>query len=208
MWYSFFMNAKSLDKLMQEEAAAAEKNSRLLLHCCCAPCASACIERLKDFFKVTVLFYNPNIGEEEYLRRKNELKRFLSETGWADFMDCDHDESEFYGAVKGLENCPEGGARCEKCFRLRLERTAKIADENNFDYFTTTLTISPLKNAEIINAIGESIKGRAKWLHSDFKKRDGYLRSCRLSAEHSLYRQNYCGCAFSRAQSIEKSLKK
>lgn len=201
MWYSLNMNAPNFDKLMQEEIARTHEKKRLLLHCCCAPCSSACLERLKDDFNITALFYNPNIEDSEYLRRKAELLRFIRETGWADFIDCDHDEHEFYSAVKGLEHCPEGGERCEKCFYLRLKKTAEIAEKNGFDYFTTTLTISPLKNAAKINGIGESLSGAAKWLFSDFKKRGGYLRSCELSKEHELYRQNYCGCVFSRAQS-------
>ena len=174
----------------------------ILLHCCCAPCSSACLERLKDYFKITVFFYNPNIEDGEYERRKAELIRFITETGWADFIDCDHNEKEFYSAVKGLEHEKEGGARCEKCFKLRLEKTAKTADKYGYDYFTTTLTISPLKNAEVINEIGESLEGNAKWLYSDFKKRGGYLKSIELSKEHELYRQNYCGCVFSRRRDI------
>lgn len=171
---------------------------RLLLHCCCAPCSSACIERLKDFFEITVLFYNPNIEDGEYERRKAEIIRFLQTTGWAEFMDCDHDSSSFYSAVKGLENCAEGGQRCLKCFELRLQKTAEIAAKYNFDYFTTTLTISPLKDAEAINKTGEKFSGKAKWLYCDFKKQNGYMRSCELSKKYNLYRQNYCGCIFSR----------
>ena len=167
------------------------------MHCCCAPCSSACLERLKDDFKITVFFYNPNIGGEEYARRKAELIRFIQTTGWADFLDCDHDENEFYSAVKGLENEKEGGARCEKCFRLRLEKTKEVADAEGYDYFATTLTVSPLKNAALINALGEEIGGE-KWLYSDFKKKNGYLRSTQLSKDYSLYRQNYCGCIFSK----------
>lgn len=174
---------------------------RLLLHCCCAPCSSACLERLKDDYEITVLFYNPNIEDDEYLRRKAELIRFINETGWADITDCDHNADEFYSAVRGLEKEKEGGARCEKCFELRLKKTADMADKGGYDYFTTTLTVSPLKNAELINAIGERVQKSAKWLYSDFKKRDGYLRSIRLSAEHNLYRQNYCGCVYSRRDS-------
>lgn len=173
---------------------------RLLLHACCAPCSSACLERLKDYFAVTVHFYNPNIEDEEYEKRKKELIRFVSETGWAEIIDCDHDTAQFYTAVKGLEGEPEGGKRCKKCFYLRLERTAETAEKLGFDYFATTLTISPLKNAELINGIGAKLAEgkKAKWLYSDFKKKDGYKRSLTLSQEHELYRQNYCGCVFSR----------
>lgn len=192
------MNKPDFDKLMQEQA---EKNAgkRLLLHCCCAPCSSACLERLKDYFKITVLFYNPNIEDGEYERRKEELLRLISTTGWADFIDCDHDESEFYSAVKGLEDAGEGSSRCLKCFELRLAKTKEIADKNGYDFFTTTLTVSPLKNAQAINAIGARLGGE-KWLYSDFKKRNGYLRSTELSKEYGLYRQNYCGCKFSKRE--------
>ena len=184
---------------MTEEIARQNGRKKLLLHCCCAPCSSACLERLKDFFDITVLFYNPNIEDREYLRRKDELIRLINETGWAEICDCDHNTDEFYSAVKGLENEKEGGTRCEVCFRLRLEKAASVAESGGFDYFATTLTISPLKNAELINTIGEELANgrRVKWLYSDFKKRDGYLRSIRLSEKHGLYRQNYCGCVYS-----------
>ena len=195
------MNTRNYDKLMQEQIAEFNGKKKLLLHCCCAPCSSACLERLKDYFQITVLFYNPNIESGEYERRKDEIKRFIAETGWADFTDCDHTESEFYDAIKGFEQCKEGGERCLKCFELRLKKTVAIADEGSYDYFTTTLTISPMKDAEAINGIGESVQQKAKWLYSDFKKRQGYLRSVQLSKEHELYRQNYCGCVFSRRES-------
>ena len=196
------MNARNYDRLMTEETAKLDKKPRLLLHCCCAPCSSACLERLKEHFEITALFYNPNIEDDEYMRRKDELIRFISETGWADFIDCDHDTKEFYSAVKGLEREKEGGKRCEKCFELRLKKTVETAEMLGFDYFTTTLTISPLKNAQLINSIGERLqRNSVKWLYSDFKKRGGYLRSTELSKEHCLYRQNYCGCVYSRSNS-------
>ncbi len=191
------MNAPNLDKLFVEEADKA-RGARLLLHCCCAPCASACIERLKEYFSVTALFYNPNIEDPEYTKRKGELVRLLSETGWADIRDIDSPSAAFFEAVKGLESEPEGGKRCEACFRLRLSVTARVADEESYDYFCSTLTLSPLKDAAKINEIGESVQGVARWLHSDFKKRDGYKESILLSKEHNLYRQNYCGCVFSK----------
>ena len=198
------MNKPNYDKQMcdiMEKAGADGKGNkpRLLLHACCAPCSSACLERLKDAFDITVLFYNPNIGDEEYLKRKGELIRLLNETGWADFEDCDHDECEFFTAVKGLEDCKEGGERCNICFALRLEKTAKRAKSGNYDYFATTLTVSPLKNAEAINCIGFELaeKYGVKWLPTDFKKRGGYLRSIQLSEQYKLYRQNFCGCVFS-----------
>ena len=200
------MNKQNYDASMREvierESARGKKPS-LLLHACCAPCSSACLERLKDFFAITVLFYNPNIEDVEYEKRKAELKRLIGETGWANTIDCDHDTGKFYSAVKGLENCPEGGERCAACFALRLEKTAETAKETGYDYFTTTLTVSPLKNAEVINRIGLSMaeKYGVEWLPTDFKKRGGYARSIELSREHSLYRQNFCGCIFSQNNS-------
>ena len=195
------MNACNFDRLMCEEIEK-HRGKKLLLHCCCAPCSSACLERLKDYFDITVLFYNPNIESAEYLRRKDELIRLITATGWADFSDCDHDEDKFYSVVKGLESEKEGGRRCEVCFKLRLEKTAEIAKAKGYNLFTTTLTVSPLKNATLINRIGESLQSEnCLWLHSDFKKRGGYLRSCELSKEYNLYRQNYCGCVFSRRDS-------
>ncbi|MDE5721564.1 MAG: epoxyqueuosine reductase QueH [Clostridia bacterium] len=196
------MNARNFDKLMCEQIENAGSGKKLLLHCCCAPCSSACLERLAASFEICALFYNPNIEDVEYLKRKAELIRFLSETGYATVLDCDHDTSEFYQAVNGLEKEKEGGARCAKCFELRLAKTAEIAAVQGFDYFSTTLTLSPLKNANLINAIGEGLQTEnAKWLYCDFKKRGGYLRSLRLSKEHNLYRQNFCGCVFSKHNS-------
>lgn len=183
--------------MMQKQADTAA-GSRLLLHCCCAPCSTACLERLRDFFKISVLFYNPNIENGEYARRKGEIVNFLARTGWAEIIDCDSPTEDFYSAVKGLECAEEGGERCLKCFELRLKKTAEIADELGFDYFSTTLTVSPLKNAEAINSIGEGLQKKARWLYCDFKKRGGYLRSVELSKQYRLYRQNYCGCVFSR----------
>ncbi len=184
------------DKLMREKTASFGEKKSLLLHCCCAPCSSACLERLKDSFDITVLFYNPNIENEEYGRRKSELVRLIETTGAAKILECGHDTAEFYEAAAGLENCPEGGERCLKCFELRLKKTAELCLSGGYDYFTTTLTISPLKNAEAINAIGMRLGGD-RWLPCDFKKRNGYLRSIELSKEFGLYRQNYCGCIFS-----------
>lgn len=190
------MEKHDYDKMMAAQIAACGGKKKLLLHCCCAPCASSCLERLKDHFDITVFFYNPNIAAGEYERRKNELLRLIGIIGGIGFLNCGHAEEEFLRAAAGLENCPEGGARCEKCFALRLKKTAEAANEGGFDYFTTTLTLSPLKNAEKINRIGESLGG-AKWLFCDFKKRDGYKRSVELSKLYGLYRQNYCGCVFS-----------
>ena len=185
---------------MENEIASFDKKHTLLLHCCCAPCSSACLERLKDYFDITVFFYNPNIETEEYLKRKAELSRLIKETGWAKILDCEHEKQVYYSAVRGLENEKEGGKRCEVCFNLRLEKTAETAETLGFEYFATTLTISPLKNAELINSIGERLaEGKnVKWLYSDFKKRDGYLNSLRLSEKYDLYRQDYCGCVYSK----------
>ena len=172
----------------------------LLLQACCGPCSSYVLEYMTKYFDVTVLFYNPNIRPEaEYDKRLTTLKQLLAampmdhppalmEPGWRG--------EEFEKAVKGLEHEPEGGARCAVCFQLRLEETARMAAEWGFDYFGTTLTVSPHKNAEVINAIGEKLAGEyeVKWLPSDFKKRNGYLRSIQLSKEYGLYRQEYCGC--------------
>ena len=194
------MNKMNYDKKMIEQMAEAKKGATLLLHSCCAPCSSTCLERLKDKFKITVLYYNPNIDEEEeYEKRKAEQIRFLQETGWADFLDCDHEKEVFEEMAKGLEEEPERGRRCYQCYALRLEKTAKLAKEKGFDYFATTLTLSPHKNAEWLNEIGEKEGGRyeVNYLFSDFKKQGGYYRSTALSEEYHLYRQDFCGCKYS-----------
>ncbi|HIZ73602.1 MAG TPA: epoxyqueuosine reductase QueH [Candidatus Gallimonas intestinavium] len=196
------MNAVNYDKLMQEELRGAQ-NKRLLLHSCCAPCSSHCLSELSPQIGVTVFYYNPNLDcAEEYEKRKREQIRFLRETGPADFLDCDYAPEDYISAVRGLEEEKEGGARCAVCFRLRLERTAREAKARGFDYFATTLTVSPLKNAKLINEIGFAVAEEVgvPYLPSDFKKRGGYLHSVRLSEEYGLYRQDYCGCAFSKAE--------
>ena len=177
------------------------KGTKLLLHSCCAPCSSACLERLKDIFDITVLYYNPNIDErEEYEKRKAEQLRLLKETGWASFIDCDHESERFAKIAEGLENEPERGKRCFACYALRIERTAQIAKQNGFTYFATTLTLSPHKNADWLNEIGENVGGRYElnWLYTDFKKKGGYYRSIELSKEYGLYRQDFCGCKYSK----------
>lgn len=180
--------------------------STLLLHSCCAPCSSYVLEYLSDYFAVTVLYYNPNIyPEEEFRHRADEQKRLIENMPArhpARFIEGRFDSREFYDAVRGLEHIPEGGERCHACFRLRLEETARIAAENGFDYFTTTLTISPLKNGVVLNKIGEETASRfgIAWLPSDFKKKNGYKRSVELSSEYGLYRQDYCGCVFSKRE--------
>lgn len=197
------MNNLNYDLLMQKEIKKLEgKRKKLLLHACCAPCASTCIERLKECFDVTVYFFNPNIyGEEEYNKRAKELVRFCEIVGVKSIIE-KFNEQEFYGQVKGLEAEKEGGARCQKCFELRLNKTAILAKEQAYDFFATTLTLSPLKNAKLINETGEKVGDELeiKYLVSDFKKQGGYLRSIELSKEYNLYRQNYCGCKFSKNQ--------
>ena len=188
---------------------------RLLLHSCCAPCSSAVLEKLQEIFEITVYYYNPNISEDlEYRKRVEEQKRLIDAFNQKnpDFpikvIDGEYEPQEFYAIAKGLENCPEGGERCFKCYALRLEKTAQVAKEGNYDYFTTTLTISPLKNAGKLNEIGEemALKYGTTFLPSDFKKKEGYKRSIELSKEYDLYRQNFCGCAFSKAESIKRNL--
>ena len=176
----------------------------LLLHVCCAPCSSYCLEYLSQYFKIIVFFYNPNISfKEEYDYRLSEEKRLIGEMKFknpVEIIDSRYDPNEFFSAVKGLENEPEGGRRCIECFRLRLRESCKKAKEIGADYITTTLTISPLKNAQALNEIGSECAKEygVSWLFSDFKKREGYKRSIVLSQEYDLYRQNYCGCVFSR----------
>ena len=182
----------------------------VLLHCCCAPCSSTVLERIADKAKVTVFFFNPNISPaDEYEKRLTELKRLISEMkpeNPIELLEAEYDPQEFFNAVKGLENIPEGGERCRKCFELRLGRTAKEAAAHRVDLFATTLTISPLKNAEVLNEVGEEKAKEfgAKWLPSDFKKKDGYKRSVELSAKYELYRQDYCGCVFSKKEAEER----
>lgn len=199
---------KELEKIIDEN----QKNNTLpslLLHACCAPCSSYCLEYLAKFFRITVFFYNPNIyPESEYTVRVKEIIRYINEKETENpvsFIEGNFDPKEFYSAVKGFESCPEGGERCFLCYRLRLTETAKKARELGFEYFTTTLTISPLKNAQKINEIGEEIAGEygIKHLPSDFKKKNGYKRSIELSREFGLYRQNYCGCVYSLPKETE-----
>ncbi len=178
----------------------------LLLHSCCAPCSTWCLEYLTEYFEVTDFYYNPNITDaEEYKRRENELLRLIAEQPHkypVTFIHGDYEPKKYYEAVKGLENCPEGGERCFACYELRLRETARLAKEGDYDYFTTTLTISPLKDAEKLNEIGYRVGKEygVSFLPSDFKKRGGFLRSTELSKEYGLYRQNYCGCVFSKRE--------
>lgn len=186
------------------------KRPRLLLHSCCAPCSSYVLEYLSEFFEITVFYYNPNIyPPEEFEKRLQEQKKYstIFANKNIDVVDVGYDEREFYSAVKGLENEPEGGKRCEKCFYIRLEKTCQYAKKHGFDYFTTTLSISPHKNAKLLNETGTQIaeKYGVSYLYSDFKKKNGYLRSCELSKQHNIYRQNYCGCIFSKKEAESRN---
>lgn len=187
-----------------EEIKKTGKTPHLLLHCCCAPCSSYVLEYLSPYFKITVFYYNPNISpQEEYELRLSEIKRFVQEfktPNPIEFMEGQYDPKRFYSTVKGLEQAPEGGARCEKCFELRLSEAASKAKEIGADYFVSTLTISPLKNASVINRITEECSAiyQVQSLPSDFKKKNGYKRSIELSREYNLYRQDFCGCVFSK----------
>ena len=202
------------DRLMAEEMERLKQDGRrpgLLLHVCCAPCSTACLERLAEAFDVTCFYYNPNISPEgEYDRRFGELERLLS------VMPLPHTPSLVRGAyeperfralAEGLEDAPEGGPRCARCYRLRLEETARLAARDGYPYFTTTLSVSPYKDAEKLNRIGAELAEAygVRYLFSDFKKQDGYLRSIRLSAEYGLYRQNYCGCVYSERQAEKRA---
>jgi len=176
---------------------------KLLLHSCCAPCSSYVLDYLSEFFEIAVFYYNPNIyPPEEYFKREEEQKRFIEKIPAKNpihFIAGEFEEEKFYETVKGMENEPEGGQRCFACYALRLEKTAQEAQKGGFDYFTTTLSISPHKNAQELNRIGDEIAAEygVKYLFSDFKKKGGYKRSCELSAEYGMYRQDYCGCIYS-----------
>ena len=175
----------------------------LLLHACCAPCSSYVLEYLNEYFNITVFFYNPNITEKaEYIKRSDELMRLIRELPHSKFIDGGYEPEKFTEIAKGLETEPEGGKRCFKCYRLRLEESARTAKENGFDYFTTTLSISPHKNAQVLNETGKELSDiyGVGYLFSDFKKRNGYKRSCELSEIYNLYRQDYCGCIYSKKE--------
>ena len=177
------------------------RKPKLLIHSCCAPCSSYVLEYLNVYFDITILYYNPNIyPETEFYKRVAEQEKLVNAMGLSsEIINIGYNSDEFYSAVKGLEKEPEGGRRCEKCFYLRLDKTAQIAKERGFDYFTTTLSVSPLKNEQILNQIGKQLseKHDIPYLYSDFKKKNGYKRTIELSKKYELYRQNYCGCIFS-----------
>lgn len=193
---------KELDKILN----LLEKENRapsLLLHSCCAPCSSYVLEYLSNYFYITVFYYNPNIyPESEYTKRILEQQTLIGKIKGKypiSFIAGNYDKERFYEMAKGLEDVKEGGARCLKCYELRLRETARIAEEGGFEYFTTTLSISPLKNAARLNEIGARLEKeyQVRYLPSDFKKKNGYKRSIELSKEFGLYRQDYCGCEFS-----------
>lgn len=186
------------------------KNSRtiptLLLHACCAPCSSYVLEYLSNYFKITIYYYNPNIHpENEYTRRIEELKNFLTEfktTNKVNLIEASYIPNEYFNAVKGLEDLGEKSNRCYECYKLRMNEAAKYAKENNYDYFTTTLSISPYKISSWINEIGEELQNKynINYLYADFKKKNGYKRSLELSKKYNLYRQDYCGCIYSKRE--------
>ena len=207
------MNRRNYQRELEAVIKENESKSRvprLLLHSCCAPCSSYVLEYLSDYFEITVFYYNPNISPaEEYEKRAAEQKHLIQELPAKHPIHLvvgAYEPERFYAVSRGLEMVPEGGERCFQCFRLRLEEAAKMAAEGGFDYFATTLTISPLKNAQKLNEIGEELSEIYKVEHmpSDFKKKNGYKRSVELSAQYGLYRQNYCGCVFSKREAEER----
>jgi predicted adenine nucleotide alpha hydrolase (AANH) superfamily ATPase len=197
---------KELDKILAGLKSNRNGRPSLLIHSCCAPCSSYVLEYLSEFFDIIVYYYNPNIDpESEYVKRLDEQTRLIDKFNMSSqsnisFVEGDYEREKFLESIKGLEDEPEGGLRCVECFRLRLDRAAAKAAELNCDYFTTTLTVSPYKNADILNEIGKEagVKFNIKFLTSDFKKRDGYNRSIELSKQYGLYRQDYCGCIYSK----------
>ena len=200
------MSKQNYQRMLEEILATecAERRPRLLLHACCAPCASYVLEYLSPYFEITLFFYNPNISpEEEHRHREEELRRLVREMGLSEQVKIlvgNYEPQKFNELSRGREDLPEGGARCYDCYRLRLREAARVASEGGFDYVTTTLSISPHKRADWLYQIG-CAEGEAygvRYLPSDFKKKNGYRRSCELSAEYGLYRQNYCGCVYSK----------
>ncbi len=189
-----------LEKIIKSNG---DKKPSLLLHACCAPCSSYVLEYLNSHFNITLFFYNPNIyPKDEYQKRLNELKRLVLEMELdIKIIEADYEPNEFFEISKGLEKLPERGERCKRCYRLRIEKAAAQAQKGGYDYFCTTLSISPHKNAEWINEIGNELSYTygIKFLPSDFKKKNGYIRSIELSRKYNLYRQNFCGCVFSKA---------
>lgn len=198
------------NELMKEEIKKIPEGTKLLLHACCAPCSSACLERVANFFAVTIFYYNPNItDEEEYNKRLEEVKNFVPKLKTKypiTVLPGRYNPKEFFEISRGLEEEPERGKRCYKCYTLRLEETAKVASELNYPYFATTLTLSPYKNSIWLNEIGENLNNKytSNYLYSDFKKENGYKRSIELSKEYNLYRQDYCGCIYSKRDKMQE----
>jgi hypothetical protein len=198
------------DLEMEKQMSNLKEGDSLLLHACCAPCSTACLERLANFFKITIFYYNPNITEEsEYRKRIEEIKRLLTLINpkyKVELLEGDYDPNKFFEMAKGLESEPERGKRCYKCYEMRLVETARIASKLGFNNFCTTLTLSPHKNANWINEIGEKLNNEydSNYLYSDFKKKEGYKRSIELSKEYNLYRQDYCGCIYSKRDKREE----
>lgn len=193
------------DLEMEKQINHLNNKKTLLLHACCAPCSSAVLERIAEYFDITILYYNPNITEkEEYEKRLQELEKFVNEINLDNIkvMPGRYQPEEFFEMSKGLEQEKERGKRCYQCYRLRLEETAKIAEQQNFDFFTTTLSISPYKNSKWLNEIGADLdkKYQSTYLYADFKKKNGYKRSIELSKQYNLYRQDYCGCIYSKKE--------
>lgn len=202
---------KEMKKVIEENCADDKEGKKsLLLHACCAPCSSSCVEKIRNYFDTTLYFFNPNITNyEEYRKRADELMRLVNEfncdgNGIIGYAEGDYKPADFTSIAKGLEDCPERGERCYRCYELRLKETARYAVLKGFDYFSTTLTLSPLKDVEKLNSIGYEVAKQlgdsVRWLPSDFKKEGGYQRSIELSREHNLYRQDYCGCIYSKKQ--------
>lgn len=193
------------DLEMENQIKNISTKNKLLLHACCAPCSSAVLERISKYFDITILYYNPNITEpEEYEKRLNEIENFVKKLNIKNIkvLRGRYNPKEFFDISVGLEKEKERGKRCYKCYELRLKETAKVAEELNFDYFTTTLSISPYKNSKWLNEIGENLNKEFKptYLYADFKKKNGYKRSIELSQKYGLYRQDYCGCIYSKKE--------
>ncbi len=195
---------------MEEILNSLTEKKRLLLHACCAPCSSYTLERLSKYFDITIYYYNPNIHpKNEYMRRLNELKKFINEyphDNLIELIEVNYDPNEYFDAVKGLESLGEMSKRCYECYKLRMENSIKYAKDNNYDYFTTTLSISPYKKSDWINEIGLYLENKynIKYLFSDLKKKNGYKRSLELSKQYNLYRQDYCGCIYSKKERNSK----
>ncbi len=192
------------DNLFKDIVKNLDDTPTVLLHSCCAPCSSYVLSVLAENFKVTVFYYNPNIEpKEEYEKRKEEQKHFITQykgKNEIDFLDCDYENENFKEIAKGYEDAPEGGERCHRCYNLRMEKTCNLAKQMGFDYFCTTLSVSPYKNSQVLNQIGHDLEEKygIKYLYSDFKKNDGYKKSIEYSKKYNLYRQNYCGCNYSK----------